>query len=90
MFETVILERENEMHFIRYNELVYLKLIPKHTEQRLSFYNSKTNYGVYMVPLDESYELKTIHNQYNLTKEEYEMVKKWIEKIKCTTKLHLL
>ena len=90
MFETVILERENEMHFIRYNELVYLKLTPKHTEQRLSFYNSKTNYGVYGVELDESYELKTIHNQYNLTKEEYEMVKKWIEKVKCTTKLHLL
>lgn len=76
MFETVILERENELNFIRYNELISLKFIPEYNESYIT------------VP--DKYELRTIYNNYVLTKEEYEMVKKWIEKVKCTTKLHLL
>lgn len=100
MFETIILERENELNFIRYDELISLKFIPKHNEPLLLSHCDIDEYVVVnSVSVDteneytkvpDKYELRTIYNNYVLTKEEYEMVKKWIEKVKCTTKLHLL
>ena len=100
MFDTVILERENELNFIRYNELISLKFIPEHNEPLLlsrcdineyiavNFASVDTENEYITVP--DKYELRTIYNNYVLTKEEYEMVKKWVDKVKCTTKLNLL
>ena len=100
MFETVILERENELNFIRYNELISLKFIPEHNEPLLLSHCDINEYvAANSVSVDieneytkvpDKYELRTIYNNYVLTKEEYEMVKKWIEKIQCTLTLNNL
>lgn len=98
MFETIILERENELNFIRYDELISLKFIPEHNEPLLLSHCDINEYvAVNSVSVDtenehikapDKYELRTIYNKYVLTKEEYEMVKKWVEKIHCTMKLN--
>lgn len=100
MFETVILERENELNFIRYNELISLKFIPEHNEPLLLSHCDINEYVAVnsvsgdpeneYIKVPDKYELRTIYNNYVLTKEEYEMVKKWIEKIQCTLTLNNL
>ena len=74
--ERFILEREDSIDVIHINDVMGLYHCPEYKSTGFSY--GVDSHGRLCNYVEERWVLKTIHQQYDLSKNEYENLKKWI------------